>query len=173
MSGFSHIREGGKRRESNLEFLKKMHLRGAPLEKPDLVMLRDHGVLTTEEIRDVLDQADGPSVAEAALDRYILIPELYEARCIEAGFTEKWKDKEIEKEDWKCLKPALFDKDFISFINSHYQRFCDLAPYEKFWLYKNQAERWLAEEDPDFDAMDRYQTIAWRAEEVRRIKTNT
>lgn len=173
MSGFSHIREGGKRREANLEFLKKMHLRGAHLEKPDLVLLRDHGVLTTEEIRDVLDQADDPSVAEAALDRYILTPELYEARCIAAGFTEKWKDKEIEKEDWKCEKRGVFDSDFVSFINSHFGRFCDLEAYEPMWLYKQQGDRWLAEEDPDFTTMDRYQTVAWRAEEVRRIKTNT
>lgn len=166
---FRIIEQEGKRREANLDFLREMHQVGASLDRGDLALLRDHGLLTNEDLRrsvQVADSSDGP------LDRYVLTKEIYEERCEEAGFTVKWNGREITKADWRCVSPAHFDAGFVSFINSHYLRFCDLSAYEPFWLYKTQADRWLSEPEPDFRGMDSYQLLAWRSEEVRRKQDN-
>ena len=115
--GFTAIPDQGRTREANLEFLQRMHLAGATLEKDDLRLLEKHEYLTAKEIRIALERPDEERFA-AAVDRYILSPEIYLARCIAAGYEKKWKGKEIKRSDWKCEDPAEFDKDFQSLILS-------------------------------------------------------
>ena len=167
--GFTAIPDQGRTREANLEFLQRMHLAGATLEKDDLRLLEKHEYLTAKEIRIALERPDEERFA-AAVDRYILSPEIYLARCIAAGYEKKWKGKEIKRSDWKCEDPAEFDKDFQSLILSHYIRFCDLEANEKFYLYKKQADDWLAE--PEVQPRDNYERKAFRKRETKRFKQN-
>lgn len=60
-------------------------------------------------------------------------------------WVKEWASKEITKEDWAPEKVDEHSKDFREFISSHIPRFDQLIPNIEFYLYVEQARRWLEE----------------------------
>lgn len=83
----------------------------------------------------------------------------------------KWQGKTITKADWAPERVDRHTKEFRDFIKSHIPRFDRIGVYEKFYLYIEQASRWLSEgytvEDFEGEEQRRYAT-----EEMRRIEEN-
>ena len=84
---------------------------------------------------------------------------------------EKWKDREVERTDWRGDDPEEMDEAFYDFIDSHIPRFNNLMAYEPFFLYCEQARRWLEDERTllDIPPAERFE---WKQEELRRIAEN-
>lgn len=156
--------------EANAALLARLYADGARLNDSELSLLRHLGMIADGD-PDAQDDEPVEEVVPKELDRYVLTPEIYNARCREAGYSEKWRKKEILTRHWKCSAPAEFDDAFHAFIASHFNRFCDLAAYEPFFLYMRQADRWLARPVEPVD--DAYQLKMQRKEEVRRIRENS
>lgn len=169
---FEGVKEQPRARNAHIAFLSEMHRRGAPLQLEEIALLREHNALPQETAAGVLDAA-AKKVEIGALDRFVLTKDLYEERCRAKGFHDAWKDRDIEKEHWKCENPADFSPEYARWINSHFRRFCDLEAFEPFWLYKQQGDRWLAEPVPDLSTMDLYERMAFWREEFRRVSTNS
>ena len=90
---------------------------------------------------------------------------------IPKALIEKWKDKEITREDWRPDDATEMDEGFYDFIDSHIPRFNNLGVYEPFFLYIEQARRWLEETDSleDIDPSERFE---WKQRELSRIADN-
>ncbi len=84
---------------------------------------------------------------------------------------EKWKDVEIKRSHWRPDDPSVFDDEFRRFINSHIPAFDQIAFYEPFYLYCEQARRWreYGIKERDVSAFDRF---AWENVEQARIADN-
>lgn len=84
---------------------------------------------------------------------------------------DKWAGKTITKADWAPERVDRHTKELRDFIKSHIPRFDRIGVYEKFYLYIEQANRWLSEgytvEDFTAEEQRRYAT-----EEMRRIEEN-
>lgn len=98
--------------------------------------------------------------------------ESYFAR-IPQEWKDEWKDKEITKNDWCGFEPDQYtkDKDFRAFIRSTHGRFDLIIPHKKFWLYCEQALRWVAEKKFVHDIPRRKQR-EFALEEFRRGREN-
>lgn len=160
----------GVQQEANIAFLHKLFLEGAPLAHRDLIMLRDHGLVNAEVVSELLKAEDGDDNF-SALDRHILTAKEYDERCVAAGYYDKWRHTKVRSKDWMPENRARFDDDFHAFINSHFRRFCDLIAYEPFYLYKKQADRWLAEKEEVPETA--HHRKLHRKEEVRRCRENS
>lgn len=171
MSAFEEIQEVHRPRTSHVAFLRELYNQGAPLEESDVKLLVENGVITDDVANAELAKPKQQSAL--ALDRYVLDHSIYELRCAEQPWYAEWTNKDIDKTDWECLEPALFTDSFVDFIDSHYRRFCDLIAYKEFWLYKEQARRWLLDPLPDLDQMDRYEQREHYKREFSRIKQNS
>lgn len=60
-------------------------------------------------------------------------------------WVEKWKNVEITKEHWCPERSDVHTKEFREFISSHIPRFDKIIANEEFYLYLEQARRWLDE----------------------------
>lgn len=98
--------------------------------------------------------------------------ESYFAR-IPKEWKEEWKDKEITKNDWCGFEPDKYtrDKDFRTFIRSTHGRFDLIIQHKKFWLYCEQALRWIAEKKYVHD-IERRNQREFALEEFRRGHEN-
>lgn len=90
---------------------------------------------------------------------------------IPESWIEKWKDVEIQKSHWKPDRAEDADKGFKDFINSHIPRFDSLTTYEPFFVYIEQAKRWLDDKRTlaDIDPISRFE---WKRQELARIADN-
>lgn len=167
----SHIRGHGACNDENIIFMHKLFMDGAPLSNNNLIALREHGLVPADVVAGRLakEGMDAEDVL-SELDRHILTADEYDERCVAAGYYAKWRHTQIFAKHWMPENRARFDDDFHAFINSHVRRFCDLIAYEPFYLYKKQADRWLAEkvEVPE----TAHHMKLYRKEEVRRCREN-
>jgi hypothetical protein len=90
---------------------------------------------------------------------------------IPATWAEKWKDVDIQKSHWRPDAPDAADDEFRRFINSHIPQFDSLIAYEPFYLYVEQARRWLEDKRTlaDIDPVERYE---WKRRELARVADN-
>ena len=99
----------------------------------------------------------------------------FEGSCyfdkIPKGWKTEWQGKTIDRSDWRIEDPVSPDAEFRAFVSSHIPRFDQLKAYKNFWLYCEQARRWLADavDISDVPAPERYD---WKKEEFRRIRQN-
>lgn len=113
----------------------------------------------------------GVPVAEEGVDK----GKPFEGSCywdkIPKTAIDRWKDKAIEKSDWHPGDPEFVDDAFYDFIDSHIPRFNNLKYYEPFYLYCEQARRWLEDKRTitDIPMSERFE---WKQEELRRIADN-
>ena len=121
-------------------------------EKPEdenvLLDGRQHLWLTDVQAKEAREREENPQPkAECYLDR---IP-------------QEWKDREITKDDWcpKDIQKHARDPEFRKFISSHIPRFDKIKPNKQFWLFIEQALRWLAEGTTvsDFEGEDQRQYV--------------
>lgn len=93
---------------------------------------------------------------------------------IPQAWKDEWKDKEITRADWAFDDPEDNPPEFRDFLNSHIPRFDDLIPYKKFWLYLEQARRWLQDKRDlgDVYLEDPYSIPDWKQRELGRIADN-
>jgi len=86
---------------------------------------------------------------------------------------DEWKDKQITKNDWCGFEPDKFTRDpeFRKFIRSSHGRFDRILPFLKFYLYCEQALRWIAEKRFVHDIAPNEQR-AFILEEFRRGREN-
>ena len=84
---------------------------------------------------------------------------------------DEWKDKPIDKSHWRLDSQSELDAEFKSFINSHIPSFYKLKAYKKFWLYCEQARRWLKEARSisDIPYNERYD---WKKSELEKMRQN-
>jgi hypothetical protein len=172
VGAFKDIQEEHRPRTSHISFLKELDAKGFPLGVDDLAVLHDGGELSSEEADAKAAQAVTQRV-HGDLDRFILDIEGYLERCGKEPWAAKWKDRDIAAHDWSCEEPAQFTPGFVSFILSHYKRFCDLMAYEPFYLYMIQAARWHQEDVPDLRSLDFYGRRKWYRQEFDRYSTNS
>ena len=90
---------------------------------------------------------------------------------IPKAWKDKWKDREIERKDWRFKKPDRYDKGFQDFIDSHIPQFNNLAAYEPFYLYIEQARRWLRDKRTIADIPEGERSD-WKRQELQRIADN-
>ncbi|HNA31667.1 MAG TPA: hypothetical protein PL106_00980 [Flavobacteriales bacterium] len=137
--------------------------RAQDIDRPGLIMDgRQHLWLTPQQARAARERSENPQPrAECYLDR---IPQAWK---------DEWRDREISRDDWCPMdaKTLARNDEFRAFHLSHIPRFDRIAPYEPFWLFIEQALRWLAEDTSLYDvrAEDRY---AFVQEEFRRMDEN-
>jgi len=93
-------------------------------------------------------------------------------KSIPQEWINEWKDKEITRADWRPDDPELVTKEFRGFINSSIPQFDQLKPYLGFFLYIEQARRWLEDKRTlsDIDPAERYE---WKKMEYARVADNT
>jgi len=107
-------------------------------------------------------------------DRHHLTIEEYLERVPKA-WKLRWDSVDIKQEHWKPddVRLDYQDQDWCRFINSHIPRFDRLIPYEKFYLYIEQARRWHEEtKDLDITLMDESQAYEFARQEDRRMADN-
>lgn len=104
-------------------------------------------------------------------DRYHLTIDEYMKRAPRV-FTEKWEGVKVKRSDWMPQDITVVDDDLRRFIDSHIPKFCELAFYDKFWLYIKQARDWLADTTTleSLETLD--EKIAYVDQEVWRIDHN-
>ncbi|MFO0447253.1 MAG: hypothetical protein ACK52I_00960 [Pseudomonadota bacterium] len=83
----------------------------------------------------------------------------------------KWEDADIERSHWRPDSADITDNEFRKFINSHIPQFDSLIPYEPFFLYIEQARRWLEDKRTlaDVDPVERYE---YKRRELARVADN-
>ena len=86
---------------------------------------------------------------------------------------DRWAGQEIHSSYWKPKAPDDFEPDFVAFINNTHERFCDILPYEKFYLYMKQAYDWLDDERQYEDCDPGRERDLFVADEVSRCKVNS
>ena len=123
---------------------------------------RQHLWLTPEQARKARERSENPQPrAECYLDR------------IQQDWKDGWKDKLIDRSDWKPERPEEHtkDKEFRTFISSHIPRFDRILPYKPFFLYIQQCMTWLAEGDTwqDYEGEEQRQYVI---QEFERIDQN-
>jgi hypothetical protein len=99
----------------------------------------------------------------------------FEGQCyydrIPKEWIAKWKDKEILREHWRPSDPTKCDDAFYRFIDSHIPQFKDLMAYEPFFLYIEQARRWL-EDKRTISDIEPAERAHWKQQELQRIADN-
>lgn len=160
--------------EANIAFLLDTY-RLAPnlLDKEELEILRRKKLIDPkpgddEYTSDRRELTGDEKEKDHGLDRAPLSIEQYLAR-IPQSMRDRWKNKEIKSRDWMCDFPDEFDDDFHSWICSTHDRFCDMIPYEKFYLYLEWNLRALEKNDRASDYMDEYAREKFYKVEVARI----
>ena len=132
-------------------------------ERPGLILDgRQHLWLTPEQARAARERSENPQPnAGCYMDR---IPQEWK---------DAWKNKEITRSHWCPMdaRSLARDEEFRSFHLSHIPRFDRIEPYEPFWLFIEQALRWLSEDTSLYDVRseDRF---AFTQEEFRRMDEN-
>lgn len=145
---------------SDIDLLASLHAAGLPISQEDHSVLRASGQIVGSTIGKVIDipgaALDGrghlwlteEQAAPIRVREYNPQPnaESYYARIPQA-WKDKWKDRIITKDDWCPMEPDKLtrQRDFRAFISSSNPRFDRIIPYEPFWLYCEQALRWIAE----------------------------
>lgn len=171
--GFKAIREAYEPKPEHLSFLTDFMHRGAPLDSGAVDLLLQKEVITEEIAGQLRDVKVEKAKAVNALDRYVLTIDQYLERCLKAGYYQAWASKDIQQDDWKTESPGMFPPEYVSFIMSHATRFCDLIAYEPFFLYIEQAKRWMEDEDVDTSSMDFHARVAYWSKEQDRCRQNT
>lgn len=148
----------------------------AIVSQKDIDLLKELGYITKETILRKEEEAKETREALAikprgAIDRAPLSIAEYMER-IPLSVKDRWAGQEIHSSFWKPKAPDDFDEDFVAFINSTHERFCDMLPYEKFYLYMKQAYDWLADERTYESCEPGRERDLFVAEEVSRCKVN-
>lgn len=60
---------------------------------------------------------------------------------------DRWRERDITENDWRPARPDRHEPEFRRFISSTFPRFDRIIVFERFYLYVEQALRWLAEGD--------------------------
>lgn len=123
---------------------------------------RQHLWLTKEQAEKARTRSENSQPnAECYMDR------------IPADWVKEWSGRVIHREDWKPERPELHTRDaeFRRFISSHIPRFDCIIPYKPFYLYTEQALRWLAEGETwqDYEGEEQRQFVI---QEFERIDEN-
>lgn len=89
---------------------------------------------------------------------------------------QEWKDEaaamaEIEESDWRPERVDEHDKEFRRFICSTFPRFDKMIANRKFFLYVEEARRWLDETDTIEDYQGEEQRV-YALREFERIRKN-
>ncbi len=84
---------------------------------------------------------------------------------------DKWAGKEILRSHWRPSDPRHMDDEFYRFIDSHIPQFNELIPYEPFYLYCEQARRWL-EDKRTISDIPVHERPEWKRRELERIADN-
>jgi hypothetical protein len=84
---------------------------------------------------------------------------------------DKWADVEIHKSTWRPASITNTSAEFKRFIDSHIPQFDQIIPYEEFYLYCEQARRWLEDKRTlaDIPSLERVD-YKWR--ELDRVAEN-
>lgn len=88
-------------------------------------------------------------------------------------WVDLWADREIMDSDWMPESLIEHAPEFRKFIDSHIPRFCDLMPYTPFWLYTEQAYRWLQDTTSIIDLDTPEDMRQYGIEEVSKISRNS
>ena len=98
-----------------------------------------------------------------------------EGKCYYDRIPDEWKQKwggvDIDKSMWRPERPEVISEECRQFINSHIPRFDQLIAFEPFFLYVEQARRWLEDKRTlaDIDPGERFE---WKQRELSRIAQN-
>lgn len=99
----------------------------------------------------------------------------FEGSCyydkIPKEWVDKWEGKEIVRDDWWIPDPRIVDQGLFDFVSSHIPRFNNLMAYEPFFLYCEQARRWL-EEGTTLTDIPAAEQFEWKQRELDRIDCN-
>ena len=175
--------------EHTAELLLKLSSEGVSISQQHKQEVRSAGFseeLTTqqkEQRAEKVEETDIPNFGECHLWLYE-VPVITEGERtgeplegesyyskIPNSWIEKWKDVDIEKSHWRPDSPEDQNQEFRKFINSHIPRFDSIIAYEPFYLYVEQARRWLEDKRTlaDIDPVERYE---WKRRELARIADN-
>lgn len=160
-----------KAREFDIEFLKHVHATmPATLGDEDIALLVDAGYAEAPKDFGKTQEEEGGALPE--LDRDVLPVAEYMARC-EKQFGEKWKNRKVLRRDWMPEEPDVIDDAFWKFVNSTHRRLCDIAPYEPFYIYMLQEQRWAKDGTRYASIRDQYERDVFAANERNKITANT
>ncbi len=99
----------------------------------------------------------------------------HEGSCYFDKIPQEWKDEyadvEITRRMWAPSNAVEIDAEFRRFINSHIPQFDQLIPYKEFYLYCEQARRWLEDKRTLAD-VDQLERVDYKWRELDRIADN-
>lgn len=151
----------------NAEFLLDLYNQGFPLDEAQLSVLRvaGHG--------EIIDRRKKKLEGLPSDVRTHLELDTYQARAPKE-LVDEYLNKDIWKDDWMPKNgPGDFDDDYCRFIDSHIPRFDQLVHYKEFWLYNEQAIRWMADGYGLKDCRNRAEAIAYFERELLRKRDNS
>lgn len=90
---------------------------------------------------------------------------------IPAEWKKEWEGKEIHTEHWKPERVDKHDPEFRTFIRSHIPQFDRIKANMRFFLYIEQARRWL-EEGASVEDFQGEEQVRYALKEMERIEQN-
>lgn len=153
-------------RKAKANLLLELERSGVPLSSEDEQIVRGVGMGAALE-----SSAPIPALPSHGDDRYHLTLEEYGKR-IPRSWREKWVEKDILRSDWAPKSVTEIDEGMYSFIDSHMPRFCDLKEYLPFYLYLEQARRWMEDTTKITDLASVDEIEAFKDREIERIDQN-
>ncbi len=161
----SIVADRHRERSLQADFLVRLYEGGLPLGEDRLSVVRSRkgGVLPHE-------RQEEDAIQQSVEEHHLTIEE-YLSR-FPRHLIAKWRDKEIGYRDWAPQGIEQHTDDFRAFISSHIPRFDLLVPYEPFYLYLEQARRWMAETEGMADQKSRREKLEFGAREYERCRTN-
>lgn len=170
---FASIATGNPIQDNAAEVLSRLYQGGVRMSERHKQAIRLGGIdIDRSETPQKTVRTDGrahlwlfPEQAEAAKARKKDPQEKAEAYMdrVPLAVKQQWASVQISRNDWVPESIDSHTPEFRDFIKSHFPRFDRLKFYLKFYLYIEQARRWL---DEDTSIED------YRGEEQRRYATN-
>ena len=180
--------------DNRLEFLYDLHNSNIPIGDDKENLLRKHGYIKIEDdgytpkipvtINKALNtddtvKSENEQIADSFVDvvdssahhQEVLTIDEYEQN---KDFKYKGK-KQIKTSEWKpSEEEALnYPKDFVRWIDSINTGFANMIPYERFRLYVQQSEMWIAENTSYSDYSVMEEQLDFAREEKKRCTDNS
>jgi hypothetical protein len=181
-------------RESHLDFLHELHIKGLELNQNDIALLVQHGRIQAPKVPEkdipyledkVQDKGFTQSTEQLDTDKsvdivfndephhLVITDEELEERRKKGNYIFEGRTEAITKAEWMPRDVVDHDEDFIQWIDSiNSLGFQNKINYRKFNLYVQQAYTWLAEKKSYLDFYNEDDREEFIQEELRRCKEN-
>lgn len=170
-------------RDNNAELLLKLSGGGVQLADHHYQQIRIAGLQEEAEISNLLAPIIDPEMQKGHLWLFSIpiategddAGQPLEGTCyfdkIPKEWIEEYRDVEITKQMWRPRDPRKMDAEFKRFINSHIPQFDQIIPYKEFYLYCEQARRWL-EDTRTIADIDPLERVQYKWQELDRVSEN-